>query len=67
MHKINFKVFLGIFGQYVLGDPPEGSFFATFFHCSFIPLGNCYPFCKNGSGSDVNSGELRHTTPKLNV
>ena len=67
MHKIHFKVFFGIFEQYVLGDRPEGRFFATSFHRIFIALGNCYWYCKNSSGSTVNSEEPRYTILQLGV
>jgi hypothetical protein len=48
-------VFLGIFEQYVLGDRPEGNFFVTSFHSSFIALGT------------VNSGEPRYTILQLGL
>ncbi len=38
IHNAHFKVFLGIVGQNVLGEPPEVNFFPTFFHSTFIAL-----------------------------
>ncbi len=41
IRKIHYKIFLGIFEQYVLADEPEGRFYATYGDSSFIALDDC--------------------------